>query len=121
MATSFALSALVFLFAALMGLWPLAWLFVVVRHSLSRRWRRVGQVALLLPLWTIAASVGAVQFARLLAARDAAAASPNLLIAATSIGVALCVATVAWLLLIRSFGDRPSEGPADQSAPASPP
>jgi len=102
------LSALVILFAVLMAPWPLAWLLVLIRHSLSRQWRRVGRVAWLLPIWTVAASVGAIQLGPLLAARDAAQPSPRVWVAATSLLVAMCIATVAWMLLVRSFGSRSS-------------
>ncbi|NRF70555.1 hypothetical protein HLB44_26470 [Aquincola sp. S2] len=98
-----AILALIILFAVPMALWPVLWLFVLGRHALSRRWQRVGQVALLLPLWTIAASVAALQFPRLLVALNAEKVPPGLLFAAVAIGVATCFATIAWLLLIRSF------------------
>jgi hypothetical protein len=99
------ISALVILFALLMALWPLAWLVALLRHALARQWRRVGKVALLLPLWTIAASIGAIQVGRLLAGSEGAAAT-KAVVAATSLGVAACVAALAWLLLMRSFADR---------------
>ncbi len=103
-----ALSILVLSFVVVVGLWPLACLAAVVHHAISRRWRELGQVALLLPLWTIAASVGAIQLAPLLD-RAAAAGSPSAtLVAATGVGVAVCLAAVAWLLLVRSFSRRRS-------------
>jgi uncharacterized membrane protein len=105
----FALSLLVPSFVALVGLWPLACLVVAIRHAVARRWRRVGQVALLLPLWTIAASVGAMQLGPLLAARGAAQAPSSPLLAATGVAVAVCLAAAAWLLLARSFDRRPSQ------------
>ena len=109
------LSALVIVFAVLVALWPFAWIVAVVRHSLARRWQRAGQVALLLPVWAVAASVSALQLARLFAAQDAKPA-PTVWGAIASIGVGACVATVAWLLLLRSFGDRSPEGSASESA-----
>ncbi|MCW5635094.1 MAG: hypothetical protein KIT17_17295 [Rubrivivax sp.] len=107
-----ALLLLVVVFAALMALWPVAWLAALARHALARRWRQVGQVALLLPLWTIAASIGAVKLPPLFAARNAAELSPNVVVAATSIGVAACFAVVAWLLLARGFGRRTPRRPS---------
>lgn len=104
----FALSLLVLLFIVLVGLWPLACLAVAVRHAIARRWRRVGQVALLLPLWTIAASVGAMKLGPLRAARATVHAPDQLLLAATGVAVAVCLAAAAWLLLARSFDRRPS-------------
>ena len=107
-----AFSALVIIFAGFVSLWPLAWLIAVIRHALSKQWVRLGQVALLLPLWAVAASVSALQLARLFAVTDAKP-SPSVWAAVASIGVGACVATVAWLLLFRSFGaQQPLEGSA---------
>jgi hypothetical protein len=89
----FALLAMIVLFSVPMALWPILWLFVLTRHALSKRWRHVGKVALLLPLWTIAASLGAIQFPRLLAALNAEKSPPSLLVAAVAIAVAICFAT----------------------------
>jgi uncharacterized membrane protein len=111
---------LVVVFAALMAPWPVVWMAALVRHALARRWRRVGQVALLLPLWTMAASIGAVKLPPLLAARGAAQLSPNVVVAATSIGVAACFAVVAWLLLVRAFGSGGALGPGAAVHPAPP-
>lgn len=102
-----ALSALVVVFALPMALWPLLWLFALGRHGLRGRRRRMMQVALLLPLWTVAASVGAIQLPVLLAALQATPPSPRWWIAATSVAVAACFAVLAWLLLIRSMGAEP--------------
>ena len=107
--THIAISALVVVFTVPMVLWPLGWLVVLVRHALARRWQHVGRVALLLPLWTIAASIGAVQLNGLLAPADA---SPRPLIAATSIAIAFVMAVMAWGLLIASF--RSAERPTPQ-------
>jgi hypothetical protein len=101
-----ALSAILLLFVLPMALWPVVWLFALVRHGLAGRRRRLVQLALLLPFWTVAASVGAIQIPALLAALQATPPSPRWWIAATSVGVAACFAALAWLLLIRSFGDR---------------
>lgn len=98
-----ALSTLVMLYAFAMALWPLAWLVALVRQSLAKRWRRAAQLAMLLPLWTIAASIGVVQLPSLRAVPEAAPSSPRVLVAVTSIGVAACFGAVAWLLLLRSF------------------
>jgi uncharacterized membrane protein len=104
-------SALVVLFALPMALWPLLWLFALGRHALRGRRRRMMQVALLLPLWTVAASIGAIQLPVLLAALQATPPSPRWWIAATSVGVAACIAVLAWLLLVRSWGAEPAKRP----------
>ena len=101
-------SALVILVAILLALWPVAFLLAVIHHSFTRQWRRVGKIALLLPLWTIAASVGLMQLASFSAAADAPLQSPNSFVAAAGIGFAVCCAAVAWWLLVRSFGGRTS-------------
>jgi hypothetical protein len=110
----FASSALVMFFAALLALWPLVFLVAVLRHLFAKRWRRVGQVALLLPLWTIAASVGLVQLGPFMAALDAPSPPRSPFMAVTAIGFALCCAAVAWGLLIRSFGGEPSLRPGQE-------
>ena len=107
-----ALLALLALFVAVVALWPVVWVAAIIRLLLSRQWQRLGRLALLLPLWTVAASIGAVKFGLLFASKDAANFSPPLVIAATSIGIAMCFAVVAWLLLVRSFR-------LDQAQPAS--
>jgi hypothetical protein len=98
-------SALLIVFAVFLGLWPLACVVSVVRHSISRRWRRVAQAALLLPLWTIAASVGLVQVAPFLSEPSGARTLPSPFVAAAGLGFALCCAAAAWWLLIRTFSD----------------
>lgn len=105
-----ALSALLILFALPMALWPVVWLFALARHALRGQRRRVVQVALLLPLWSVAASIGALQLAPLLTTLDEASPSPRAWVAVTSLGVAACFAAVAWLLLIRSFDSPPPGG-----------
>jgi hypothetical protein len=97
------ISALIVVFSVPMALWPFGWLYVLIRHALARRWQHVGRVALLLPLWTIAASIGAVQLGGLLGPAAAAGASPRPLIAATSIAIAFVMAVMAWGLLVASF------------------
>ena len=104
---------LVMAFVAIVTLWPIALVVAVAYHSLAKRWRRVGQVALLLPVWTVAASVGLLQMPRLMAALEAPSRTPTLVTAGTAIGFALCCAALAWGLLIRSFGGQASSG-ADQ-------
>ena len=111
-----ALFVLVVLFFSLVALWPVVWVVALIRRLLSRQWQRVGQLALLLPLWTVAASIGAVKLGPLLAAQNAADSSPSLVIAATSLGVAVSVAVVAWLLLARSFSlDRMPPAPKESA------
>jgi hypothetical protein len=106
-------SLLVTLFTAFLALWPVACLLAMLFHSMARQWRRVGQVALLLPLWTIAASVGLLQVRALSAATDPALATRVSFGASAGIGFALCIAAVAWWLLFRSFGRGPSQ-PVDR-------
>lgn len=103
-----AVSAMGVVFVALVALWPLAWLAAIVRHAMHKRWKPIGQLALLLPLWTIAASVGAVQLGPLLKAVEAAQPSPSLVVRGTGLAVAVCIAVVAWLLLLRSFRPSPT-------------
>ncbi|HEY0857108.1 MAG TPA: hypothetical protein VGE16_08630 [Albitalea sp.] len=110
-----ALSVLVFSFIVVVGSWPLACLAVAAHLAVTRRWRALGQVALLLPLWTIAASVGALQLAPLLARAEAPVSPTATLVAATGVGVAVCLAAVAWMLLIRSFRRPPSPDQAGVS------
>lgn len=99
-------SLLILALTVVMTLWPIAFLAAVAYHAFARRWRRVGQAALLLPLWSVAASVGLVQMPRLMAALDAPALTRNLVYAGTAIAFALCCAVLAWALLLRSFGAR---------------
>jgi len=99
-------SPLVVVFAAIVALWPVAFIFALAYHSLAKHWRRVGQLALLFPLWSVAASVGLVQMPPLLAALSAPSLTRNLFTAGTAIAVALSCAVLAWALLIRSFGSQ---------------
>lgn len=112
----FASAALAVFIAAFLGLWPFVFLLAVVRHALGKRWQRVGQVAFLLPLWTIAASIGLVKLAPFLAALNDPAPSRSPFVATAAIGFALCCAAVAWALLIRSFGDPPPPGDGQRPA-----
>jgi hypothetical protein len=100
--------AIAIAFAAFLALWPVAFVVVLLVHALARQWRRVAQVAFLLPLWTIAASVGLTQLAPLIAAFDAPRMGRSPFIPVIAVGVALCFGAVAWALLIRSFDHRSS-------------
>ena len=112
----FAPSALVIAFAAFLALWPVAFVVVLLLHAFAKRWRRVGQVAFLLPLWTIAASVGLTQLAPFIAAIDALPKGRSPFIPVVAVGLALCCAAVAWALLIRSFGHQSSSASGHESA-----
>lgn len=95
-------------FSAFLALWPIAFVAALVQHAWARRWARVGQLALLLPLWTVAASIGLVQFPRLLAALGGS--EPGRWgVAFAAVVLALCCGAVAWALLLRSFA-RPAAG-----------
>lgn len=95
--------ALIMFCGAILALWPVAFVAAALLHGMARRWRHVGQIAWLLPLWSIAASIGLVQFPRLLRALEAPAAPGATLVAITAAIFALCCAGVAWALLLRSF------------------
>lgn len=111
----FASAALAVSFAAFLGLWPFVFLLAVIRHAVGRRWQRVGQVAFLLPLWMVAASIGLVQLTPFLAALNAPP-SRSPFVATAAIWFALCCAAVAWALLIRSFGSLPPPGGSQRPA-----
>jgi hypothetical protein len=98
-----ATNALIVIAGAILALWPVAFLVAAALHGLARRWRHVGQIAWLLPLWSIAASIGLVQFPRLLKAFEPSAPPGPTLVAITAAVFALCCAGVAWALLLRSF------------------
>ena len=100
----------VVLFAAFLALWPVAFFLAVVRHFIHKQWRRVAQVALLLPIWSIPASVGLIQVTRLTAALEAPQPSSAWVMPATAIGLSLCCGVLAWALLLRSFGGASSAG-----------
>lgn len=98
-----ATNALIIVAGAVLALWPVAFLLAAALHGFARRWRDVGQIAWLVPLWSIAASVALVQFPRLLKAFEPSALPGPTLVAITAAIFALCCAGVAWALLIRSF------------------
>lgn len=92
-------------FSVFLGAWPLAFLVAIVSQAIKQRWRRVGQLALLLPVWCVAASIGLLQLPRLIAALDGTApggGKPAL--AAVAVGLALCLGALVWALLVQSFG-----------------
>lgn len=97
---------LLILLAVFLGLWPLGFVLALLRHSLAKRWRRVGQVALLLPVWTTAASLGLTQVAPLIAALDAVPEARNPFVTVAAVGLTLFFAALAWGLLVRSSGVR---------------
>jgi hypothetical protein len=109
-------SALVIVFSAVLALWPVAFVAGAVWHALAGRWRALGQLAMLLPLWCVAASIGLMQGPRAIALVNegpAAITRPGLAIAATVF--ALSFAGLAWALLLRSFRPgRPGPEPADR-------
>lgn len=107
--------AILILFTAVLGLWPVVFILALLQHLLAKRWRRVGQVALLLPIWTMAASVGLTQVAPFVAALDAPPQIRNPLFTAAAIGLTLFFAALAWGLLVRSFGGAQSPGADRQS------
>lgn len=98
-------AALLLLYVVLAGAWPLLWVYALARHALARRWPPTIRVALTLPLWTVAVSVGGLQVQTLMLAASGTAlpqASPRPVLAATAMLVALCANVVAWLLLWRA-------------------
>jgi hypothetical protein len=111
----FAFSALAIAFATVLALWPVTFLVALLLHAFAKRWRRVGQVAFLLPLWTIAASVGLTQLAPLIAAIDALPKEGSPVIPVVALGFALCCAAMAWALLIRSFSHHSSSASGRES------
>ena len=64
-------------------------------------------MAFLLPLWTIAASVGLTQLAPFIAAFEGPSQGRSPFIPVVAVGFALCCAALAWALLIRSFERQP--------------
>lgn len=107
---------LVIVFSAFLALWPLVFLAGAVWHALARRWQAVARLALLLPLWCVAASIGLMQGPRVITLVNegpAAITRPGMAIAATVF--ALSFAGLAWALLLRSFrSGRPMPAPADR-------
>jgi hypothetical protein len=96
-------SVLIFVFTAILALWPVACLLAAAHHAWRTLWRRLGLLALLLPLCTIAVSIGRWQLAPFMA--PPAAPRPSLFLVAPGIGLALCCAVAAWWLLLRTFSD----------------
>jgi hypothetical protein len=113
----FVSTAVVIILASALALWPVAFLVGLLVHAFAKRWRRVGQVAFLLPLWTIAASVGLMQLGPFTAALDASSQGRSPFIPVVAVGFALCCAAVAWALLIRSFERRSSSASGHESGP----
>ncbi len=98
-----ALPVLLLLFALLLAVWPLAWLGAMLPHALARRWRRVGELALLIPLWSVAATIALAQLAPWYAARDIGQATAEAPPVGAALGLAAGCAAAAWWLLLRSF------------------
>ena len=109
----FVSAALVIVLAASLALWPVAFLAGVFVHVFAKQWRRLGQVAFLLPLWTIAASVCLTQLAPFVAAFDGPAQGRSPFIPVVAMGFALCCAALVWALLSRSF-ERQSSSASSQ-------
>ena len=108
----FAHSGLAIAVTAFLALWPVTFLVVLVVHAFAKRWRLLGQVAFLLPLWTIAASVALTQLAPFIAAIDALPKGRSPVTPIVAMVFALCCASVAWALLIRSVL-RPPQPPIE--------
>ena len=106
----FVSTSLAIVLAASLALWPVAFLVGVLLHAFAKRWRHLGQVAFLLPLWTIAASVGLTQLTPFIAAFDGSSQGRSPFIPVVAVGFALCCTALAWALLIRSFERQPSSG-----------
>jgi hypothetical protein len=106
------LSALATTFAVVLALWPIVLLIAVVRHSLARRWRQVGKLALLLPLWMMAASLGLRQVVPLFMAVGSESLPRSPFFGVVATGVAVFCALLAWGLLLHSFGARSASQPA---------
>lgn len=100
-------------FAAVLALWPVAMLLVAVRLAWARRWRGVGQVAWLLPVWTIAASIGLTQLSPMLHALAAGTPVQRPLWVWVALVIALCCGGLAWALLVVA-----ARAPADRPVPA---
>jgi hypothetical protein len=111
---------LIVIFGAFLALWPIAFLAAAVVHAVAKRWHRIGQVALLLPLWSISASIGLIQFPRLLRAFEPSVQSGASLGSVAAVVLALCCAAIAWALLLRSFGaPSAAPSPSDKGSSAS--
>jgi hypothetical protein len=97
---------LIALFSAFLALWPLGFAAVFAMHALARRWKRAAQLALLLPLWCVAASLGLVQLPRLIGALDGSLPAARAGTATVALVLSVCIGAVAWALLLRSYRDR---------------
>lgn len=94
-------------FSVFLGAWPLAFVVAVALQARKQRWRRVGQLALLFPVWCVAASIGLLQLPRLVAALDGTApggGKPAL--ATVAVVLALCLGALVWALLVQSFREQ---------------
>jgi hypothetical protein len=100
------LSALATAFVLMLALWPLVLLVAVVRHALAGRWKQVGKLALLLPLWMIAASLGLRQAVPLFMAVGSESLPRSPFYGVVATGIAVFFALLAWGLLLHSFGAR---------------
>ena len=90
------------LIAASVALWPVACLFAVVHHLFTKQWRRVGALALLIPLWAISPLVILVGLGPYIPAPDAQEPSSGAH-SALSLGIGAFCAVGAWWLLLRTF------------------
>jgi NADH:ubiquinone oxidoreductase subunit K len=107
---------LVVLFSAFLAFWPAAFIVVGASHALAKRWSRLGQIALLLPVWSIAASIGLVQVPRLLNAFEPSGQRGLSLGSIMALLFALCCAAIAWALLVRAFRGRATAASSSSSA-----
>lgn len=112
-------SFFVILFALFLALWPVACLIAALQLSITKQWRRLGQLGLLLPLWTIAASVGLMQVTPFLSTSGATDAVASPLLAAAGVGLSMGLGVAAWWLLYRSVLTKSmmSSGPRRPSYP----
>lgn len=108
------LSSLATAFAVVLALWPIVLLVAVVRHSLGGRWRQVGKLALLLPLWMMAASLGLRQAVPLFMAVGSESLPRSPFFGVIATGVAVFFALLAWGLLLHSFGARSASRPTQE-------
>jgi hypothetical protein len=99
--------AWVIFFAIFVALWPVAGLAAAIHHSFARQWRRLAQVALLLPMWMLAVSIGLVSMGSYLNHADAVGPAPGQLSAGVGVAFAACLVVAAWWLLLRSSFRRP--------------
>lgn len=102
-----AISALIIVSALLLALWPLACLLVAIRHGMRQQWGRLGQLGLLVPLWTIAATVVVLLLAPFLTAPDVERSLPSPFWATLGLGFVLFCGGAAWGLLFATLGPPP--------------